>query len=43
VRVIDATSQEEAVRNADVVIFALPDTVVGSLAKEIVPEFTSRA
>lgn len=34
---IEPTSQEEAVRDADVVIFAVPDAVVGSLAKEIVP------
>lgn len=36
-RGIEPTSQEEAVGEADVVIFAVPDTVVGSLAKEIVP------
>lgn len=38
---LDPTSQEEAVREADVVIFAVPDTVVGSLAKEIVPSLKS--
>ncbi len=36
-RGLDPTSQEDAIRDADVVIFAVPDTVVGSLAKEIVP------
>lgn len=38
---LDPTSREEAVREADVVIFAVPDTVVGSLAKEIVPSLKS--
>ncbi|HET7479302.1 MAG TPA: phosphogluconate dehydrogenase C-terminal domain-containing protein, partial [Rubrobacteraceae bacterium] len=37
----DPTSQEEAVGEADVVIFAVPDTVVGSLAREIVPSLKS--
>ena len=36
-RGIVPTSQEEAVGEADVVIFAVPDTVVGRLAREIVP------
>lgn len=40
---LDPTSQEEAVGEADVVIFAVPDTVVGSLAKEIVPSLKSGA
>lgn len=34
-------SLEEAVENADVVILAVPDTVVGSLAKDIVPSLKS--
>lgn len=37
------TSQEEAVREADIAIFAVPDTFVGSLAKEIVPSLKSGA
>lgn len=40
---LNPTSQEEAVGEADVVIFAVPDTVVGSLAKEIVPSLKSGA
>ena len=36
-RGLEPASQEQAVGEADVVIFAVPDTVVGSLAREIVP------
>ncbi len=36
-RGVEPTSQEEAIGEADVVIFAVPDTVVGPLAREIVP------
>lgn len=40
-RGIEPTSQEEAVGEADVVIFAVPDTVVGPLTREIVPSLKS--
>lgn len=40
-RGIESTSQEEAVGEADVVIFAVPDTVVGSVAREVVPSLKS--
>lgn len=40
-RGLDPASQEEAVGEADVVIFAVPDTVVGSLARQIVPSLGS--
>lgn len=40
-RGLDPASQEQAVGEADVVIFAVPDTVVGSLAREIVPSLNS--
>lgn len=36
-------SQKDAVGEADIVIFAVPDTVVGSLAREIVPSLKSGA
>jgi len=36
-RGLEPASQEQAVGEADVVIFAVPDTVVGSLAREVVP------
>jgi D-apionate oxidoisomerase len=40
-RGVEPTSQEDAVGDADVVIFAVPDTVVGSLAREVVPALES--
>jgi hypothetical protein len=40
-RGLEPASQEEAVGEADVVIFAVPDTVVGSLARQIVPSLGS--
>ena len=40
-RGLEPASQEQAVGEADVVIFAVPDTVVGSLAREIVPSLKS--
>lgn len=40
---ISTTSQTEATRDADVVVFAVPDTVVGSLAQEVVPHLRSGA
>jgi hypothetical protein len=40
-RGLDPASKEEAVGEAAVVIFAVPDTVVGSLAREIVPSLES--
>ena len=40
-RGLDSASKEEAVGEADVVIFAVPDTVVGSLARQIVPSLGS--
>jgi D-apionate oxidoisomerase len=40
-RGLDPATQEEAVGEADVVIFAVPDTVVGSLARRIVPSLKS--
>lgn len=38
---LDPASQEVAVGEADVVIFAVPDTVVGPLAREVVPSLES--
>lgn len=35
---VDVTSQEDALTDADVVIFALPDALVGRVSNEIVPE-----
>jgi D-apionate oxidoisomerase len=40
-RGLDPATQEEAVGEANVVIFAVPDTVVGSLARQIVPSLKS--
>ena len=40
-RGLEPASQEEAVGEADVVIFAVLDTVVGSLARQIVPSLGS--
>ena len=40
-RGLEPASQEEAVGEADVVIFAVPDTVVGSLARQVVPSLGS--
>jgi hypothetical protein len=40
-RGLEPASQDEAVGEADVVIFAVPDTVVGSLARQIVPSLGS--
>ena len=37
------TSKEEAVREADVVILAIPDTVIGPVARDIVPSLKSGA
>ena len=42
-RGLAATAQEEAVRRADVVILAVPDVVLGSVAAEIVPTIKSGA
>jgi hypothetical protein len=41
-RGLEPASQDEAVGEADVVIFAVPDTVVGSLARQIVPSLGER-
>ncbi len=40
---LKATSSDEAVKNADVIIFAIPDTLIGKVAKEIVPSMKSGA
>lgn len=40
-RGLEPAPQEQAVGEADVVIFAVPDTVVGSLARQIVPSLGS--
>lgn len=37
------TPSEEAVKEADVVIFAIPDRLIGKVAKEIVPQLKSGA
>jgi hypothetical protein len=42
-RGLTPTSQQEAVRKADVVIFAIPDTLIGKVAHEIVPQLKTGA
>ncbi len=37
-RGVEAVASEEAMRAADVVILAVPDTLIGSVAREIVPQ-----
>ena len=37
------STKEDALKKADVVIFAIPDTIIGKVAKEIVPSFKSGA
>ena len=40
---LKATTSDEAVKVADVIIFAIPDTLIGKVAKEIVPSMKSGA
>ena len=42
-RGLDPTSKEEAVGSADVVILAIPDTVIGRVTTDIVPQLKSGA
>lgn len=42
-RNLKPTTSEEAVKEADVVIFAIPDRLIGKVAKEIVPSLKSGA
>jgi hypothetical protein len=42
-RGLKPSSQEEAVREADIAILAVPDVVLGKVAAEVVPQIKSRA
>ncbi|HAX99560.1 MAG TPA: semialdehyde dehydrogenase [Candidatus Atribacteria bacterium] len=38
----EVTSQDEALKKADVVILAVPDRIIGQIAEEIIPKFKSQ-
>jgi pyrroline-5-carboxylate reductase len=42
-RGLKPSTKEDALKKADVVIFAIPDTIIGKVAKEVVPSFKSGA
>jgi len=42
-RGLKPSTKEDALKKADVVIFAIPDTIIGKVAKEVVPSFKSDA
>jgi hypothetical protein len=40
---LNSSTKEDALKKADVVVFAIPDTLIGQVAKEVVPSFKSGA
>ena len=42
-RGLEVSEQEDALREADVVILAVPDALIGEVATDIVPDLESRA